>query len=443
MIPLKKQHASYIAALKSNLKQRQANCSLKDFFMSMENLRLVNFPEKDYDFVFTTHDIDTIIKHTLKLADRQNKDNPIFNALKNKKHKCLAPFTTMNFDSTGNINVCCYNRTYSIGSYPEVTPYQAWFGKRLKFLKQQLQNLNFNYGCTLCSHQIANNNYHNSLLKKFDIFEDMVGLYPINFEFEFSNICNYECIMCGGKWSSSIRKNREKLSPIKSPYDDKFIEDLKVFIPNLKYTRFLGGEPFLTPLYYKIFDLLAEQNNQVHVHVTSNGSICNSKILDYKNKLPNFGVVLSIDSLQKNTYELIRKNGNFDSVLKNINTFFNHKMLLGIAFSPMIQNVFEMPDIINFCIEKNILFSFNTVSNALGGKVKGIHENGDQDNVWTGKEYVSSSIVLDEKIPEFCLSTLSNEKLDTIINKFEKLKYTGSYRVTMNSFITYLKSLKK
>lgn len=433
---------SFIKDIKNQLKDTR-DLNLSEFFRSLEKLRLLYHPEKDYDYIFNTYSADKIINNSLQIIKTEKSNKILEDTLKNKKHKCLAPFTTLNFDSTGSINVCCYNRTYSIGQYPDTTPYQAWFGDKLKTLRNQLQNLNFNYGCDLCKHQIINNNYENSLLKKFEVFQNSVDIYPINFEFEFSNICNYECIMCGGKWSSSIRKNREKLDPIKTPYGDKFLEDIENFLPHLKCTRFLGGEPFLTPIYYKIFDKLAEVNNRVYVHITSNGSICNSRILNYKNKLPNFGVVLSIDSLQKDTYELIRKNGNFNNVLSNIHTFHSNKMLLGIAFSPLIQNVYEMPDIIKFCIEKNIIFSYNNVYTALGGKVAGIHENGKDNKIYIGDNYIETNINLENKIPEFCLSTLSNEEINKIIEKFKEYKFPHTYQVTMNSFINYLTALKK
>jgi MoaA/NifB/PqqE/SkfB family radical SAM enzyme len=50
------------------------------------------------------------------------------------------------------------------------------------------------------------------------------GRYPSMLELELNNTCNLECVMCIGELSSSIRKNREKLPAIRSPYDEAFVE---------------------------------------------------------------------------------------------------------------------------------------------------------------------------------------------------------------------------
>jgi sulfatase maturation enzyme AslB (radical SAM superfamily) len=263
-------------------------------------------------------------------------------------------------------------------------------------------------------------------------------------EFEFGNICNFECIMCGGKWSSSIRKNREKLPPIISPYDDNFVNELVPFIKHLRLANFLGGEPFLTSLYYKIWDKIFEHNPNCAVYVTTNGSILSPKVREYLIK-SNMRVVVSLDSLQKDTYELIRKNGNFHLVMKNVFEFLAMKRLSTIAFCPLIQNVLELPAIAKFCIDNSIALYINTVTKPLGGRIRGIHE-GEVNNtsVWTGDDSRIEQII-DAKgplIPEFCLSSLSTERLDAIAETLAKHIDTLSANKTIqNQYIDFVKSL--
>jgi MoaA/NifB/PqqE/SkfB family radical SAM enzyme len=78
--------------------------------------------------------------------------------------------------------------------------------------------------------------------------------YPRVMEFELSNECNLECVMCNGYFSSSIRKNREKLPASVSPYNDQFVDELDQFIPHLTDAKFLGGEPFMIDIYLKIWE---------------------------------------------------------------------------------------------------------------------------------------------------------------------------------------------
>jgi len=155
-----------------------------------------------------------------------------------------------------------------------------WTGSKIKEMREAIDRFDFSKGCVGCFKQIVTGNYQNTLLATFDDKDHSYQntVLPKIMEFEMSSLCNYECIMCGGKWSSSIRKNREKLPPLISPYTDKFVDELIPFIPGLTHVRFLGGEPFATPLYYKIWDALYKHNPTVNIHITTNGSIFNKII---------------------------------------------------------------------------------------------------------------------------------------------------------------------
>src|SRR5690606_6216470 len=110
---------------------------------------------------------------------------------------------------------------------------------------------NFNHRCSVCKTNVENGN-HVSVLSKLYDYNYEVQEYPAVMEFELSNKCNLECVMCKGELSSTIRKQRDKLPPLNTPYDSTFVEQLKEFIPHLKEAKFLGGEPFLIDIYYEI-----------------------------------------------------------------------------------------------------------------------------------------------------------------------------------------------
>ena len=367
----------------------------------------------------------------------------------NSKQCCLAPHSTINFDTLGAIRVCCYNNKFNLGTYPNVTIEQAWQNEdREKFI-EKLKKFDFSDGCRKCHMLIQSNNIAGALFTKFDKFDGVISNsnMPVNFEFEFGTICNYECIMCGGKWSSSIRKNREKLPPIKTPYDDAFVEQLKPFVPHMRMANFLGGEPFLTPLYYKIWDLMYEHNPTLPIYITSNGSILNDRVKEYLNKLPGSMVVVSLDSLKAETYEFIRKNGNFNQVIKNIEELIAMKKIAGIAFCPLIQNVYELPDIVEFCIKHKIDLSINTVTEPLGGAIKGIHQNEKYNTiVWTGDSKPSVETITQENaelIVECCLDTLPKAELLRIVRHLSSYNFQSS--PTLNKryvdFVAYIGNL--
>ena len=121
----------------------------------------------------------------------------------------------------------------------------------------------------------------------------------------------------------------------------------------------------------------------------------------------------------------------------------------------MIQNIYEIPNIFKYCFENNIKIYLNAVFGHLGGKLKGIHE-GENNNqmVWSGGNHVD--IIPDgfknsELIPEVALNTLPKEKLNEIISFIEdnrpffvKEEYVGKqneYKLIYDEFVLYLKSL--
>jgi len=363
----------------------------------------------------------------------------------NSKTCCLAPYTTLNFDTLGNMRVCCYNNYFILGTYPTNTIQDAWNNPQKKPFIEQLSSLDFPRGCEKCRIAVVSNNSSNALFSKFDYFDPIVKDKPINFDFEFGTTCNYECIMCGGKWSSSIRKNRENLPPLKTPYDDEFIEQLKPFIPVMRVANFLGGEPFLTPLYYKIWELIKRINPKVQINITTNGSIFNSRVRDLLENLPQSKIVVSLDSVNEKNYNFIRKNGNFKEVMKNIDKFIEMDKLISIAFCPLIQNVTELPDIIRFCIDKNVSLYINMVTKPLGGRIKGIHENEHINKfAWSGDDHKMELVdkAVDELIPEFCLDTLSATQLQQIIDVLNQHSFAmfPRYDKIYTDFINSLKA---
>ena len=284
---------------------------------------------------------------------------------KGLKRICYAPYTSLRFSQSGNIISCCYNRGHILGKYPENTIKEAWNSKELKSLQKSIKKNNFKLGCKICENSILNKTY--TLTGAFQ--HDYLNLYykskyPAVLDFEISNTCNLECIMCSGENSSSIRTNRENLSYLPPIYDDMFVEQLKEFIPHIKEAKFFGGEPFLISIYYDIWELIIKLNPKAKITVVTNATILNEKIKDLLNK-GNFTISASIDSFTKSTYEKIRQNSSFDIVVENIKYFHkystkNNKPFF-ITLCPMPYNWKEIPDIIKLCNNKNISLGFNTV----------------------------------------------------------------------------------
>jgi sulfatase maturation enzyme AslB (radical SAM superfamily) len=188
--------------------------------------------------------------------------------------------------------------------------------------------------------------------------------YPRILEFELSNTCNLECTMCSGHFSSSIRKNREHLPALQSPYDADFVNQLTEFMPHLTDMKFLGGEPFLIDIYYDIWERIIEVNPKIKVHITTNGTILNNRGKRILEKL-NVAIILSVDSLDKDTYEGIRLNAKYDRMMENLEFFKKltreKKTYLTFAVCPIATNWKTMPHMLQVANAEGINLHFNIV----------------------------------------------------------------------------------
>lgn len=301
-----------------------------------------------------------------KVIKEYNLQRPI----KSRRLLCHAPFSSINFTQSGEMRACCYNKTEILGTYPQQSIKQAWEGEQAKELRAYMKSTKLASGCQGCQEQISSGNYAGTKAVYYDEYATIRSLFPIMldppkvFEFEISNTCNLECIMCNGYFSSAIRANREKLPKLHSPYDNAFIEQVKKYLPHLTDAKFLGGEPFLISQYYEIWESIISINPKIKVHITTNGTVLNKRAKECLEKM-KAGIIVSVDSLDKENYEKIRVNGDFEMLMENIRWFIDYRnrkgIFLSFAVCPMVSNIAYLKDIVQFCNTNDIYIHFNTV----------------------------------------------------------------------------------
>ncbi|MBK8659460.1 MAG: SPASM domain-containing protein [Bacteroidetes bacterium] len=184
-----------------------------------------------------------------------------------KNAPCSAPFNNLYFGNRGAVMACCANKLHVLGTYPHQSIAEIWQGHRANELRQAMAQNIFDLGCTGCRLFLENSNRSGAPLTAYDNIHQSDPQWPARLEFELTNTCNLECIMCTGEYSSSIRERRERKPPLHDPYDRCFLLQLKDFIPHLIAVRFVGGEPFLIQKYFDIMDMIAEINPSIEIFI--------------------------------------------------------------------------------------------------------------------------------------------------------------------------------
>lgn len=135
--------------------------------------------------------------------------------------------------------------------------------------------------------------------------------FPKNLTIEPTNRCNLNCPLCPTGLNSLNRDNRNmSLEEYKS-----IIDQAKGKVDNI--TLYLFGEPFL---HKDVLDMTKYSFEAgMNVSISTNGTLIQGKA--HAEQIINSGVStisISLDGVQKNTYNLYRIGGDFEKVLNNI-----------------------------------------------------------------------------------------------------------------------------
>ncbi|MBN2776014.1 MAG: radical SAM protein [Bacteroidales bacterium] len=265
---------------------------------------------------------------------------------------CRAPFTSLYFFPDGQVGSCCLNKSfYTLGVYPENSINKIIKSKKRTEQQKYILANNLSNGCQICNENINSGNYSGVMATDYNKHE--IGKNIKRIDFELSDFCNLDCLMC-----ERDKKNKNSI------YNDSFFEELKPYLKNLEATNFLGGEPFLIDIYYKIWDYLLIHNKNCNINIQSNGTVINDRIIELVSNEKVF-ISLSIDSVNKSSYEKIRKGADFDKMIKNFNVFNNimkkksHSMYVSVC--PIAYNAAEIPEIVKFANESQCRIFFNRV----------------------------------------------------------------------------------
>lgn len=174
---------------------------------------------------------------------------------------------------------------------------------------------------------------------------------------DITNFCNSNCVYCFTN-SKKIDEN----SPNEILYSDieKLIDDLVTL--GVKDLSIGGGEPFLR----NVCRILDYTNGKLDLSVTTNGTIINEAII---NSLAsnNVNITVSLDALDQNVSNLIRKGIDVKLVVNNIKKLLENPIVcknLSIRTTVSKYNIENLIDMVDFCNNNSIKrLKVNSVNN--------------------------------------------------------------------------------
>ena len=282
-----------------------------------------------------------------------------------RTHLCNAPVTNLYFRTDG-LAVPCWLQTGDgvVNKWShENSIKDIWKGRYLQGLRTDLANGELKGMCWLCKDCI--NQGTRPLALAYEDVEPNPGYeYPSMLELELSNNCNLECVMCQGSLSNLIRRNREHLPPLPMAYDERFVEELREFIPHLQELRFNGGEPFTQQIVFDVCEQVYELHPELRITIATNGTVLNDRVKSHLER-GNFHINISIDSLRKERYEAIRVRADFDTLMENFLYYKDYcqsrDRIISVQVNPMRSNWDEMAEINEWALSHDVRCWYNVV----------------------------------------------------------------------------------
>ena len=141
--------------------------------------------------------------------------------------------------------------------------------------------------------------------------------YPPNLQIEITSMCNLRCIMCYQHDKSFSSKKNGHMGIMNFDLFKKIIDEIE---GNLEAVTFASrGEPTLNPELEKFLKYC--ENKFLGLKINTNATMFNEKIINTLLSSDLETLVLSIDAADKEMYEKIRINSNFDKIIKNLELF--------------------------------------------------------------------------------------------------------------------------
>jgi radical SAM protein with 4Fe4S-binding SPASM domain len=145
---------------------------------------------------------------------------------------------------------------------------------------------------------------------------DSLSYLPIRLWIELTSVCNYTCIMCPNKDLKKQEKGFMDLNLYK-----KIVDEVKEYAFDINLAH--RGESLLHPDLIEAISYA--KKNKIFTRIHTNGSLLTEEL---SQKILSSGLdrlSFSFDGCDKETYERIRKGGNFEKTVQNITRFLEMK----------------------------------------------------------------------------------------------------------------------
>ncbi len=296
--------------------------------------------------------------------------------VKSMSRFCKAPWMNIQLDVNGSIRPCCrykqHNKQtdYKMPNIRNKDLIEVWQGDEMQKLRKAFIDGDEPDECEWCwtEEDSGIRSFRQSYnARPYDV--DTSSIYadpPVMFDLKLSNVCNFKCRMCGPTASSMILKEMKSQGK-KFPHESYYVSNKilgtpneKMFFDDLIYVKEIeltGGEPFFSAENKKLIQKIAQAENapNIKIHITTNGSIYDTKTLDALATFERVTLALSIDDIGPRL-EYQRSGAVWDTIRSNVDKIkSNYPQFKIDAYRTInIFNIWYLKELDDYCVDNNI-----------------------------------------------------------------------------------------
>ncbi len=298
--------------------------------------------KKEYDFIgFRTvlQDVGTALYKTLMDTEKHN-------------FVCPLPFGFVDIIND-DVFLCCPASLHSIsiGNIHDCQFESVWKSVYANVIRLSIINGTYSF-CdeSFCSRYDLHERAEKSIERDYTL---RYKSFPQNMLIGLDSTCNLSCPSCREK----VRVESKEMYHKKWILADKILDSVQN--KDVKICLAGDGEVFFSPLYKKMM-LDSRFTSRNEISILSNGTLLDKAMWDqYLDNYDNIEIIISMDGASKATYEKLRRGGDYDKLIQNLQFLSQLRakgkiQRLQINFVIQAANVGELQDMVVLCRKYNI-----------------------------------------------------------------------------------------
>lgn len=320
-----------------------------------------------------------------KLTDTQKR------AFFKTKSFCIIPWISMMIGTTSDVKPCCFYNDDAAGNVKEYLLKDIWHNKNFNDIRKKILQGEKVPGCSHC-YSTENNNkrsprqnfnaeflHHANKIDQTNIDGSLSYFKLAYIDARYNNLCNLTCRMCDWQSSSKWFKPSKDLGLIDSgdralltsgltPGD--LLNQIKQHIHTVEKIYFAGGEPMMIDEFYKILELL-DNNQRWDVQLVYNINLTtlelgDKNIFKYWKNFKKISIGASLDA-SGDRAKYLRSGTRWDQIVKNRKQILKERPDIDfwIAATASNINALHLPDFHKEWVELGLIniedFNINLV----------------------------------------------------------------------------------